>query len=446
MPCTQGQRASVPDDGGSGYNTWMADHPKPEREIILINVAGDDRPGVTRALSSILAEYGATVLDVGQAVIHELLTLGLLVEIPEGARSGPVLKDLLFLAHQLEMKIRFTPISETDYSHWVSQQGKARHTITVLGRKLMAEHIVAVTTVLADHDLNIDMIHRLSGRLPLQRDEHTPYACVEFSVRGSPRDPEAMRAAFLEVAREFDVDIAFQADDLYRRNRRLVALDMDSTLIRTEVIDELALSAGCGPQVAAITEQAMRGEIEFEESLRRRLDLVAGLDESVLEEIAERLPLTEGAERLIQILKRLGFKIAILSGGFTYFGEHLKRRLGIDYVHANVLEIENGKLTGKVVGDIVDGQRKAELLREIVARENLSLQQVIAVGDGANDLPMLSIAGLGIAFRAKPLVTATARQSLTAAGLDGILYLIGVRDRETVASVLDGHGADQASR
>jgi phosphoserine phosphatase len=404
------------------------------REILLSNVSGEDRPAVTHSLTSILAEYGTVVLDIGQAVIHDLLTLGLLVEIPRGAPSGPILKDLLFRAHELEMRIRFTPIPEQDYEHWVGQQGKQRHTITVLGRRLTAAHVAAVSGVLSDQGLNIDLIHRLSGRIPLRESGRTPYACVELSVRGTPRDAAAMRGAFLDVARDHDIDIAFQADDLFRRNRRLVAFDMDSTLIQTEVIDELAKAAGVGEEVAAITERAMRGELDFQESLRLRLKKLAGLDESVLAGIAEGLPLTEGAERLIQVLRRIGFKIAILSGGFTYFGEHLRRRLGVDYVYANELEIRDGKLTGGVVGPIVDGARKAELLREIAARENLSLEQVIAVGDGANDLPMLSIAGLGIAFRAKPLVKESARQALSAAGLDGILYLIGVRDRETLTA------------
>jgi len=414
-----------------GYPIAMTALASNVREIILINVSGEDRPGVTKSLTTILAEYGAVVLDIGQAVIHDLLTLGLLVEVPPGAASGSILKDLLFRAHELDMKIRFTPIPEHDYEHWVGQQGKARHTITVLGRRLTAEHIAAVSTVLADQGLNIDMIHRLSGRIPLHDEGRTPYACVELSVRGTPRNAAAMRAAFLDVTHEHDVDVAFQADDLFRRNRRLVAFDMDSTLIQTEVIDELARAAGAGEEVAAITERTMRGELDFKQSLKLRLQHIAGLDEGVLAEIAERLPLTEGAERLISILKKIGFKIAIISGGFTYFGNYLAARLGIDYVHANELEIVGGKLTGNVIGEIVDGARKAELLRAIAAKENISLQQVIAVGDGANDLPMLSIAGLGVAFRAKPIVKQSARQALSAAGLDGILYLIGVRDRET---------------
>lgn len=400
------------------------------KEILLINISGEDRPGVTAAITRILGQYKANVLDIGQAVIHDNLTLGLLVEIPLTAESSQVLKDILFKAHELEMQVKFQPITEASYSQWVAQQGKDRHIITLLARRITAEHIGEVTAVALEHGLNIDNISRLSGRVALDSDGSTTRACVEFSARGVSTDLARLRAAFMELSSRLDADIAFQEDNAYRRNRRLVCFDMDSTLIEAEVIDELAIAAGVGDEVIAITEAAMRGELDFKESFARRLALLKGLDESVLAEIAERLPVTEGAERLISTLSKLGYKTAILSGGFNYFGRYLQNKLGIDYVYANELEVVDGKVTGNVSGVVVDGARKAELLRELAAKESLSLEQVIAVGDGANDLPMLSIAGLGIAFRAKPLVKASAKQSISNLGLDSILYLIGFRDRD----------------
>ncbi|MBI2423311.1 MAG: phosphoserine phosphatase SerB [Candidatus Hydrogenedentes bacterium] len=401
------------------------------REILLISVRGEDRPGVTSSLTRILAEHDATVLDIGQAVIHEGLNLGMMVEVPATDHSSALLKELLFCAHELDMKIKFTPISEQQYAHWVEQQGKERYIITILGLRLTARHIAGVSSVLAAHGLNIDIIHRLSGRIPLEPGKKVPYACVEMSVRGTPPDGTALRQAFLLLSHEQGIDIAFQKDDLYRRNRRVIAFDMDSTLIQTEVIDELAEAAGKRAAVSAITEAAMRGELDFQQSLRKRLSLLKGLDAGTLAGIAERLPLTDGVEHLFQTLKTLGYKTAIISGGFTYFGEFLQKKLGVDYVFANELEIVDGKLTGNVVGEIVDGPKKAACLRAIAEQEHISLQQVIAVGDGANDLPMLREAGLGIAFQAKPLVKQSAEQSLSSVGLDGILYLLGLRDRDT---------------
>jgi len=400
------------------------------KEILLINISGADKPGVTSAITHILAQYQANILDIGQAVIHDHLTLGLLVEIPEAFEASPVLKEVLFKAHELGLQIRFQPISEESYSHWITQQGKDRHIVTLLARRITAEQIAEVTAVASEHGLNIDDISRLSGRVELGEQDSQAKACVEFSARGTPEDLAELRSAFMELSVRLDADIAFQEDNAYRRNRRLVCFDMDSTLIEAEVIDELAKAAGVGEQVAQITEAAMRGELDFTESFSRRMALLKGLDESVLADIAEKLPVTEGAERLISTLSKFGYKTAILSGGFNYFGRYLQKKLGIDYVYANELEIENGKVTGNVSGVVVDGARKAELLRELAEREQLSLEQVIAVGDGANDLPMLSIAGLGIAFRAKPLVKASAKQSISNLGLDGILYLIGFRDRD----------------
>ena len=396
-------------------------------EIILININGADRPGVTAALTEILAKKNAVTLDIGQADIHDNLSLGILFQSCEG-NSGDILKELLFKSYELDVNIRFNPITEQKYRKWVDMQGKNRYIITILGRKLTARQIAGVTRIVAEQGMNIDDIKRLTGRIPLDEDARTPKASVEFSVRGTPRDKELMKAEFMKLSAEQVMDISFQEDSMYRRMRRLICFDMDSTLIETEVIDELAVRAGVGDQVKAITESAMRGEIDFSESFRQRCALLKGLDVSVMQEIAENLPITEGVDRLMRILKKVGFKIAILSGGFTYFGNYLKQKYNIDYVYANELEVEDGKLTGRYVGDIVDGKRKAELLRLIAQVENVDIRQTVAVGDGANDLPMISIAGLGIAFHAKPKVKETAKQSISTIGLDGILYFLGYKD------------------
>lgn len=400
-------------------------------EIILLKLSGEDKPGVTSLITSILAENNANILDIGQAVIHNTLSLGILIEIPFNANSSPLLKDLLFKAYELGIKISFIPITSESYEMWVDSQGKGRYIVTLLSRKLTAEQISKVTAIIYKHNLNIDFINRLSGRISLKDEApENQRACVEMSVRGNTENITEMKASFMEISQLYGIDIAFQEDNVFRRNRRLVCFDMDSTLIQTEVIVELAKAHGVGDQVHKITEAAMRGEIDFKESFTQRISLLKGLDISVMKDIAENLPITEGAFRLISHLKKFGYKIAILSGGFTYFGEHLKNMLGIDFVYANELEIADNKLTGKHIGEIVDGQRKAYLLKEIAAKENIQLEQVIAVGDGANDLPMINIAGLGIAYHAKPVVKMNAKHAISTVGLDGILYLLGFRDRD----------------
>ena len=397
-------------------------------EIILVTITGEDRPGVTTAITQVLGCYGAEILDIGQADIHHSLSLGILFRMHNRMHSGDAIKDLLFKASEMDVRIKFTPVSDERYINWVNRQGQGRYIVTLLGKVLTAHQLSRVTSVLAEEKLNIDSIKRLTGRTPLIKEDDSLRSCIELSVRGTLSNRNAIQKQLVQLSSELDVDISFQEDNIFRRNRRLICFDMDSTLIKTEVIDELADRAGVGNQVRAITESAMRGELDFEQSFIQRIALLKGLDANVLAEIAETIPIMEGADKLMTILKQCGFKIAILSGGFSYFGEVLKKRFGADYVYANELEILDGKLTGHHIGDVVDGKRKAELLRLIAQVEHIDLQQTIAVGDGANDLPMINLAGLGIAFHAKPKVKESAGQSISTIGLDGILYFLGFRD------------------
>lgn len=400
-----------------------------KRELILINITGADRAGLTAELMEILASHDAEVLDIGQADIHHNLSLGILFK-TDSRRSGEIVKELLFKTNAMKIQVSFNIISEEEYNDWVGRQGKNRYIITILGRKITARQITETAKVISEQGLNIDSITRLTGRMPLDDSEQPQAkACIEFSVRGTPYDLHIMQGSLMKLSRKLNYDISLQEDTIYRRSRRLICFDMDSTLIKTEVIDELADRAGVGKEVRAITESAMRGEIDFKESFTRRVALLKGLDTSVMKDIAESLPITEGLERLMEVLKRSGYKTAILSGGFTYFGNYLKQKYNFDYMYANELEVgPDGKLTGKFVGDIVDGQRKKELLRLLAQVENINIAQTIAVGDGANDLPMLSEAGLGIAFHAKPKVKAEAGQSISTIGIDGVLYFLGFKD------------------
>ena len=400
--------------------------------VLLISVSGEDQPGVTNAVTEALAEFGVTLLDIGQAVIHDQLNMGILVSVPENTNVDDVTSEVLQTLDRLKMQGLFLPISNERYENWVGSQGKSRHIVTLLARNLEASHLAAVTEVTAQQGLNIDKIVRLSGRIILGNADIDGQACIEFSARGEPNSADELRQSLLKLAGEQNIDIAYQEDNIFRRSRQLVVFDMDSTLIDAEVIDELAVEAGVGEQVAAITEAAMRGEVDFKQSFVQRVALLEGLSEGVLQTVAKRLRLNDGAEYLLKSLNQLGFKTAIVSGGFTFFARHLQKQLGVDYVYANELDVVKGVVTGNVVGEIIDGQRKAEILVEIANKLGLSLEQVIAVGDGANDLAMLNIAGLGIAFRAKPLVKASAKQAISNVGLDGILYLLGYSDKDIV--------------
>lgn len=399
-------------------------------EILLINITGRDRKGLNSRFTSILAQYDVNVLDIGQSVIHEHISLGLLVEIPQAEDYPSLYKDLLYEGHILGLAIDVKSVAQDRYESWVGAHGQERRKITLLGKKLTAQQIAKVTKVIYTNNLNIDSISRLTGRISLTESQTSPRASIQLTATGVPLDVQGIRRSFLEISRETGIDISFYVDNIYTRNRKLVVFDMDSTLIQVEVIDELAKLAGVGDQVMAITESAMRGEIDFKESFRRRVSLLKGLRQEELLKITENLPLAEGAEIVTQTLKGLGYKLGILSGGFTFVGEFLQKKLGFDYVYANILDIEDGVVTGNVKGEIVDGEKKAELLRMLTEKENIKLQQTIAVGDGANDLPMISIAGLGVAFHAKPIVREQAGNTITSVGLDGLLYLMGIQDRE----------------
>lgn len=402
---------------------------------VLISVNGRDRPGITSALVNILSGYPVTVLDIDQSVIHDQLSWGMLVEVDasacgENGKPDALFKDLLFKAHELELTIGFTPVDADELQQWMQDGAIDRYLVTLLGRSMNAALIAEVTEIISTYQWNIATIQRISERHQSDATGNTQLIAVEIRIHHRNGDVEGLRRDCLALASNSEVDIAIQEDSIWRRNRRLVCFDMDSTLIQSEVIDMMAEAAGVGTEVSNITERAMHGEIDFKQSFSQRMALLKGLPVEKLEAIYHDLKLTEGAERLISNLRLLGYKTAILSGGFEYFATRLADRLGIDFVHANGLDVVDGKLTGEISGQVVDDQRKAQLLCSLAEQEGIQVQQVIAVGDGANDIPMLSAAGLGIAFHAKPKVRDEAGNSFGTVGLDGILYLIGMRENE----------------
>lgn len=412
-------------------------------EIVLVNVSGQDKPGLMAMLTSTLAQFQVRVLDIGQAVIHDELNLGMLVQIEKGSQRETVLGNLQSTTREMGVTVRFTDITHAQYEDWVSSQGKPRYIVTLLTGHVAAGQLAAVTDIIQRHGLNIDAIRRLSGRMSLSSvNETTARTSIEMSLRGSLSDGDALKEDLMAAAQELTFDFSVQRDTVYRRNRRLVVFDMDSTLINAEVIDELAKRHGVGAEVMAITRRAMRGELVFHESFRQRAKLLKGLPLSVLSDVADAVSLNDGAHRLIRTLKHFGYKTAIISGGFKYVGEQLQDELGIDYVFANEVETSDGVLTGEVRGEIIDAQRKAELLEEITRREGISKQQTIAIGDGANDLPMLNAAGLGVAYHARTVVKESARHAISNFGLDSVLYLMGFSDRD-IEQALDGRASNK---
>ncbi len=401
-----------------------------QKDINLIKISGEDSLGILHEITSILANYDVNILDISQSVIHDSFSMGILFELPEDADSPSIFKDILYKGYEMGIEIKFDSADIDSYNSKINDEAGDTYILSLIGSSLTAKQISVVTEICSKHGLTVELAKRLSGIIPHSSREKEQQNSIEFSLRGIPKDLSEIKKEFMTVSQDFAIDIAFQKDNIYRRNRRLICFDMDSTLIQTEVIVELAREAGVGEEVYEITEAAMRGDLNFNESFIKRISLLEGLDESVMQKVAERLPITDGAERLISSLKKFGYKTAILSGGFNYFGHYLQGKMGIDYVYSNELEIIDGKLTGKHIGEIVDGDRKASILKELAKKEGIQLEQVIAVGDGANDLPMINLAGLGIAFHAKPLVKENAEHSISSVGLDAVLYFLGYKDSE----------------
>jgi len=389
-------------------------------DFIVITVNGPDAPGIVSSITSILSENAVKIIDIEQIVIRKLILLSMMLDLRE-SKGGQIslLKDLLLEAKRLNVELDFKIAS---YDEHLQHDNNFMYAVTCLGEKITAQVVAQISNAIYSENVNIERITQLSqGEL----------SCIEMIVKTDKTiNVQDMTGKLLSISSDFGVDIAVQKENIFRRSKRLVVMDMDSTLIQVEVIDELAKSAGHGEEVRGITSKAMNGELSFNESLNKRVELLRGLDENVLDEIYHNIPFTPGAKKLVKILKKLGYKTAVISGGFTFFTDRLKNELGLDYAFANELEIKDGKLTGKVLGEIINGESKAEILEDIADKENISLDQVVAIGDGANDLLMLDKAGLGIAFNAHKTVREKADYNISQENLDSIIYLLGISEKE----------------
>lgn len=395
----------------------------PKRKALLVSVTGPDQPGITAALTEIMAESDVRLLDIEQVVTQSILSLSILIEL-DGAEEGErhLLRDLLFRAHEFGLSMEFKVVRPTEILKKAPVQN---YVVTCLGPAVTLRVIAKLATLLSEERVNIQKINTIARK---------QLECIELTLSTTkPIDPRLLTRKLLHLNAEFGVDIAVQEENLFRRAKRLIVMDMDSTLVQIEGIDELAKEAGVGEKVVSITHRAMNGEISFPEALRERVRLLKGLPVGVLEKVCKRMPFTPGAKELVSILKKLGYRTAVLSGGFDYFSARVKESLGLDYAYSNTLEIKEGVLTGEIVGEIVDGKKKAALMEEIARKEGVTLDQVIAIGDGANDLPMITRAGLGIAFNAKPRVREEAHYSITQKNLDSILYLLGITEKDLTA-------------